>query len=356
MKKNNSGVILIIVLWILAILSLLALSLSKRSSIEISLIHNSVGKLRAYAAARAGVNYVESLLVKSKSDKDTLYQCGIKLSKDQSPQTLFAQVKIDDQLHFDIVVPAAVYGISPKNLKFFYGLQDEQSKINLNAIDGNNYKVFSKLLEQFDINSSDAQEIAAAVVDWHSNGTMPFKSPDSSVKGAKDDYYLSQSPAYKCKNRPFDSIEELLFIRGMTKDLFIKIKDYITIFPKEPTQGLKVNFNTAPDCVIRAIVQGQHESGLMDEDSSDALIRLRNGSDNIPFTEDDGVDDHSTVSASTQMHMNAIKSSLGLDSSQYYTVHSIGTDELTGVNCSINAVIYTSSNQGAVSIVSWQRQ
>ncbi|MBF0490284.1 MAG: general secretion pathway protein GspK [Candidatus Omnitrophica bacterium] len=351
MAKNNSGVILITVLWVLAVLSLLALSLRKGASLELSLIRNNVAELKAYAASRAGINYVQQFLSQNKSEKDTLYQCGIKWTKDQDPQKYFKDVTVAKDTHFDIVALGSDYGKASKGDA--YGIQDEQGKINLNAMDGSNFKVFSHLLQEFDIGAMDADAMAAAVVDWHSSTTTAFKSIDGAV-GAKDDFYMNQSVAYKCKNKPFDRIEELLLVKGMNDGLFRKIKNFITVFPKNPQGGFKINFNTASDAVIHAVVKAM-TVGLGADETAQALIRLRNGADNIPMTPDDGILDSSILSASQQLSVNALKASQGIDTSEYFQVSSVGVDESTGIRATITAMIHRPQGQGDLSIVAWHR-
>ena len=53
--KTRSGVILVTVLWVLAFLALFAFGLGRLSSGGNALLRSSVGRLRAQAAAQAGV-------------------------------------------------------------------------------------------------------------------------------------------------------------------------------------------------------------------------------------------------------------------------------------------------------------
>jgi len=56
-----------------------------------------------------------------------------------------------------------------------------------------------------------AREIAGAILDWRggSQGTSP-----------NDQYYFGISPTFKARHASFEDIEELLFVRGMTPELF----------------------------------------------------------------------------------------------------------------------------------------
>ena len=50
---------------------------------------------------------------------------------------------------------------------------------------------------------------------------MDWRDPDDlhRLNGAENDYYMGQSPPYRCKNGPLDSLEELLLVRGVTPEL-----------------------------------------------------------------------------------------------------------------------------------------
>ena len=55
--QNSNGVVVILVLWVLMILTALAISLGKNAHIEMSLTKNALGKLKSKYIARGGVMY-----------------------------------------------------------------------------------------------------------------------------------------------------------------------------------------------------------------------------------------------------------------------------------------------------------
>jgi DNA uptake protein ComE-like DNA-binding protein len=57
------------------------------------------------------------------------------------------------------------------------------------------------------------EDVADSIVDWIDSDTDPRPS------GAENDYYSGLSPGYRCKNGPLDSVDELLLIKGVTKEL-----------------------------------------------------------------------------------------------------------------------------------------
>jgi len=87
----------------------------------------------------------------------------------------------------------------------YYGLVDESSKLDLNAP----WLTVDLLMNLPGMTT----EFAAAILDW--------RDTDSDVNeagGAEDETYQRRSPAYRCKNGPFESVEELRLVNGALLD------------------------------------------------------------------------------------------------------------------------------------------
>ncbi len=150
-------------------------------------------------------------------------------------------------------------------------IEDEERKININklvgakgiGVDTHWLPVFRRLLEVLKIDTS----VADAVIDWMDTDESP-----SGVGGAESSYYLALRYPYKCKNDFFDTIEELRLVRGVTPEVFEKLRPYVTV-----NSSGRVNLNTAPKAVIMALSAGQGETyaGEIDEKAADALIASR---------------------------------------------------------------------------------
>jgi len=89
--------------------------------------------------------------------------------------------------------------------KIRYGLTDEASKLNLNTA------TRSQLLALFDSIRHDnvtSEQLADALIDWRD------RDDEVSPRGAESSYYMTLHPAYRAKNAPLTSVEELLMIKG----------------------------------------------------------------------------------------------------------------------------------------------
>jgi len=120
----------------------------------------------------------------------------------------------------------------------------------------------------------EAVSLLDALLDWLDSDS------DERDHGAEEGYYLSLDHPYKPRNAPMQSLEELLLIRGMTKDIFYGneefsgIVEYLTVYG---TDG-KININSAPAPVLQILAAGLDEEivqGLIDfrqdEQNSDSL-------------------------------------------------------------------------------------
>ena len=84
-----------------------------------------------------------------------------------------------------------------------YGLVDEAAKLNLNTA----------TLEMLKLLPGMTDEFAAAIIDWRD------ADDDVTSGGAESSTYAQKNPAYKAKNAPFESIEELALVNGATREI-----------------------------------------------------------------------------------------------------------------------------------------
>jgi general secretion pathway protein K len=135
-------------------------------------------------------------------------------------------------------------------------LVDEGGKININRVDE---RVLRRVFTNLGVDGSAADILVDSIMDW--------RDPDDLHRsnGAESDYYSSLSKAYTAKNGPLDSVEDLLWIRGMTPALFYgAVDDGDARSERAPRVGLRavftidspidrVNLRTATAEVIHAL-------------------------------------------------------------------------------------------------------
>lgn len=188
-RGGQDGSVLIIVLWIAFGLVSIALFFGNTMMVELRAADNRVAAMQADQAIEGAARYVRSLLL-------DLEEPG------QLPDPLTYKSE-------EVPVGEAVFwligraGQENTGRYPYYSLLDESSKLNLNT-------ATAAMLEAL---PGMTAEIAAAIVDWRDADSEP------SPNGVEAETYLRQNPSYRCKNAPFESVEELRLVFGMTVEL-----------------------------------------------------------------------------------------------------------------------------------------
>jgi general secretion pathway protein K len=84
----------------------------------------------------------------------------------------------------------------------------ESAKLDINRASSDD---LMKVITVVSGNPDRAREITAAILDWRTGSPAPSEF---------DQYYFSISPTFRARHASFQEIEELLFVRGMTPELF----------------------------------------------------------------------------------------------------------------------------------------
>ncbi len=136
-----------------------------------------------------------------------------------------------------------------------YRLTDESARLNVNRAGRD---VLDRLLQGVGVEKTDRDVIIDSIQDWRD------PNEEHRLNGAESDYYLALPVPYRSKNADFDSVEELLQVRGVTRDLLYGRGDtpglieYLTVFGTGA-----VNANTASPVVLRALGYAEAEVDLI---------------------------------------------------------------------------------------------
>ncbi len=352
--KDNSGIILVVVLWILVILTTMAVSLGRNTQIELALAKNAIAKAQAKYFAVAGMIYaMNQIRLDSKDEKsqaiDTLYYCGVPSGQNTPTEELFQHRPLLGGGYFDVRYhPAGAEDSS----EYYYGPQDEDRRININALNAQNANIFISLLTSLGIETETASTIAYSIIDW-----KDADSTEASERyGAEDTYYMGLTPAYHCKNLPFESLEELLLVKGMTKEIFHSLRPYITIFPKDGA-WLRINIDTASATVLRAVARSVAGAATNTQESdADSLVEkildYRRGADGKEFTSDDKEVEINDLGLNEKENVIfLVLNQYRTKTADYLRVNVRGVEDSRKVESHISAVV----KREDLSIVYWKR-
>lgn len=276
--KNQKAAVLLLAVWILTVLTLLALSAGHRGQKDIELtgffLKNVSNRVLLLDGLLLALHYLQEDSTQEASLKfDNLLWCGI--SPNHSPEELFKKISFPEG---EVGIQTVAAGRIPQ-----YGFEDEERKLNLNAVTILNQNVFKEFLLEHDVLPKQAQQITAEVLAWKT----PLSDSAERLNSAMDGQSLF------IKRRPFDVLEELLLLPSMELKIFENIKSELTVFPKD-TNRIAINFNTATENVLLALARSltgeQTNTEIPDAQGVvQKILAYRKGPDGQESTADDGL-------------------------------------------------------------------
>ena len=258
----SKGSILILVFFILVVSSLFSLSVGFMVRQRIQLISRLESRQKLRLIGDAAVQKAISIFLEYKSKKP---QCEALSQSWSRNEQEFRKVKVGGgEFTVSYTRNSSEKG---QESETWYGLVDEERKINLNLVKSRD------ILQRFfkecgGLTQEDALALAESILDWRREGD------EESMYGAGNQYYKSLSPPYLPRHQDLKTLQELLYIKGMTPELYEKILPYVTL----ESSGF-VNLNTAPRPVLLALG--------FDPVICSKILAFRGGRDRLEGTEDD---------------------------------------------------------------------
>jgi general secretion pathway protein K len=235
--RRQTGMALLLVVWLLALLAAIAAEFMSSARVRAFAERNKRDDLEGLALALAGLRSAEAFL-----DDDKITG----LSLDADGQLQVHRKGVTDP------VPASAKNVPLGDGAYSWRIGDEDGLVNINRATP---AQLASLLQQCGMGpGSERDTVIDSILDWRDP-----KGPHH-LNGAEEDYYRSLDPPYSCKDGPFDVVEELLLVRGVTPQLFSGgevdgkkvpgLRDLVTTYSPE---NMKPNPSTAPKAVLDAL-------------------------------------------------------------------------------------------------------
>jgi DNA uptake protein ComE-like DNA-binding protein len=206
---RRRGIVLLIVLVVVVVLALAAYAFTELMLSELEATQQHGRNVQTRVIADSGVDLVRARLMQSG-------RAPVEHGGDYDNPAVFRGrvVEADDTGCGVVAVlsPHVANGGSPAAMR--YGLEDESSRINVNAllladrvVENGGHRLLWRL-------PGITEEIADAILDWI--------DPDSEPRpyGAEADYSAALDPPYAPSNGPLATVDELLLVRGVTPQRF----------------------------------------------------------------------------------------------------------------------------------------
>ncbi|MCC6231627.1 MAG: general secretion pathway protein GspK [Verrucomicrobiales bacterium] len=187
--RAQRGSVLIIVLWVTFGLVSLALYFANSMSMELRASENRVAAVQADQAILGAAKYVTNLLA----------DLEIPGRLPDSWSYRAEAVPIGEAQFWFIGRPET----DTAQEEPVFSLADEGARLPLNSATAEMLQWLPRM----------TAELAAAIVDWRDEDS------DAGDGGAEDETYQRLNQPYRCKNAPFESLEELRLVRGMTTEI-----------------------------------------------------------------------------------------------------------------------------------------
>lgn len=223
-SSKERGVILLMVIWLLALISIIVLSVAQEWRTEVVLTRNYLTSRQASFLAEGGVYYAVGKLVEAQIAERQRRVPGF-LS--ETPADMWK----GDGVSHELRLPGGAV---------FVRITDESGKINLNRA---SEEILFSLLTTLGYEAQTTQAAVDAIMDWRDRDSI--RRP----LGGESDYYLGLNTPYLAKNGPLDTVEELFWIRGLDPARFSRLREFFTV----QRTGRGININAAPLEVLQAL-------------------------------------------------------------------------------------------------------
>ncbi len=186
LREDERGSALLIVLWLLVLVSAIAVSMSGSTRVESRLAFNLAEEARARYLAQAGVNHAILTLLDPQAPRHRVMDGSAVRSLDLFGATVTVRFR------------------------------DECGKVDLNTAWGGLVKGLLK-------GQGDEQAVAQAILDWRDPDTV--RRP----RGAEDKDYAQDGLPYGARDGLFETIEELQQVRGISEGTYQRLAPDITV-------------------------------------------------------------------------------------------------------------------------------
>ncbi len=206
---RQAGVVLVAVLWVVVLLMVIATGVTSQYRTQQRLVGNLVTSAQAGAAAEGGVYYLLHTLERRAARGER-------------------------------ILPESAYPVRLGRADVEGFIQDERGKVDLNTAPG---ELIRGVMLAAELSFEQSDALTDAILDWRDDDHL------RRLHGAEDRDYHHQGRLHGAKDAPFDSVDELRQVLGMTPALFDRVRDGFTVY----TGAVNVNPRSAPLLVLQAI-------------------------------------------------------------------------------------------------------
>lgn len=207
-KRRHSGIALPAILWLVALLAVLATGYAYNVRTDTQLTRNWLDSARVRAAADAGI-----------------------------AMAVMEQLEPDDE---DSPADGSPQEIEFEGISLRLAILNEIGRIDLNTAPAD---LLDQVFRYHGVADDERAALVGAILDWRDEDKLV------QLNGAEDADYARAGLKYGAKDAPFTHVDELSLVLGMTPELFAKVGALLTVH-----SGAKgINPRYAPKAVLLAL-------------------------------------------------------------------------------------------------------
>lgn len=240
--NEKGGAAFILVIWIVVMLLVIVAEFSNTMRTELNITRNFKEEEEAYQLALAGFEQAKAEIMSVPGDAYVYFDGDGNLSFERRDGNLNEEADGNFIFNRDVQFGKG---------SFKYTIIDESGKLNLNTASVNQLRY---IIESTGVETAATDIVVDSIIDWRDPNSLHM------INGAEEDYYRSLPLPYSCKDGSFDSVEELLLVKGVTPEIYYGsnaaggeneyqgIKDYFTVWGSN-----EINLSTSASRVLEAV-------------------------------------------------------------------------------------------------------
>ncbi len=222
--RPRRGVALLAAMWLVVIIATVALQFSLTARERVALGQSASDRTRDRASAAGAL---ATMLARLDFDlRNRATQANTAALRSSDPW-----LGIDSVYSGDVMI-----GEHPVRV----AASDLGATLNINLLSEVEIRqLFSFVLRDYQL----ADRIAQSIVDWIDADDLPRAA------GAEREQYIRDGLMVLPTNGPFREVDDLIHVSGMTPEILLLVRPFLTTYGF----GARVNVNTAPEAVLRAL-------------------------------------------------------------------------------------------------------
>lgn len=206
--QYQRGIALVTVLWLIALLSIVAAGHSRNARLETRLAARYIEMTKARYVADAATQLVIARLLNPVTDQ---------------------QLAVDGRL--------IVVNVGDRDA--YASIRRANGLVDINTA---SEPVLRTMFIAAGADGTLADALAARVLDWRDTDGFTH------LAGAEDSDYMAAGIAWTARDGRFSSVDELRYVLGITPEIFRAVSPYLTVYSS--MRG--IDFNVAPEFLVRA--------------------------------------------------------------------------------------------------------